>query len=260
MPILIGVVVAGFAIGAGVSVLTQRGRTIDNTTVVLASPAPEATSRPQRKTTPEPTLVPLATPRPQRTVAQAIGTPHPLRPAATVVAMATSAIVTPQPAQPKANPVRITARPAIAPRIVVTAVPQRVAVASTARPTPPVTPRPLATASAVPDVPDDADSAFARLSAGAVRTYLNALARGDDATAQALIAARPNSHAGALSEKAFADSSMRITGLDAHGTPDDGAMVNVDITTAKGNYFARFTLRRNNNGAAVIVDHDFIKP
>jgi len=52
---------------------------------------------------------------------------------------------------------------------------------------------------------------------------------------------------------------MRITSLDAHGT-DDGATVNVDVATSKGNYFVRFSLRRNNNGAAVIVDHDFIKP
>jgi hypothetical protein len=106
---------------------------------------------------------------------------------------------------------------------------------------------------------DEADSDFARLAAGVVRSYLNALARGDDAAASMAISAPAGSRAARLSEKEFAGSSMRITNLDAHGT-SDSALVNVDMATSKGAYFAQFTLRRLPSGAAVIVDHSFIKP
>jgi hypothetical protein len=88
---------------------------------------------------------------------------------------------------------------------------------------------------------------------------LGALARGDDASAAMSIGAPAGSRAARLSEKEFADASMRITSLDAHGT-SDSASVNVDVTTSKGAYFVQFTLRRASSGAAVIVDHTFIKP
>jgi hypothetical protein len=114
-------------------------------------------------------------------------------------------------------------------------------------------------ATPVPVPVDEADSDFARLAAGVVRSYLNELSSGDDATAAAALGAPAGSRAARLSEKEFADRSMRIVKLDAHGTVDT-ASVNVDLTTSKGAYFAQFTLRRSASGAALIVDHTFIKP
>jgi len=122
------------------------------------------------------------------------------------------------------------------------------------------TPAPRVTAKPTPAPPvDEADSDFARLAAGVVRSYLNALARGDDAAARMALSAPAGSRAARLSEKEFADASMRITSLDAHSA-SDSATVNVDLATSKGEYFEQFTLKRLPSGAAVIIDHTFIKP
>jgi hypothetical protein len=106
---------------------------------------------------------------------------------------------------------------------------------------------------------DQADSDFARLSAGVVRFYLGALARGDDAAAQTVLDGPRGSPALRLSEKEFADPSLRILKLDAHGV-SDSATVNVDLSTSKGGYFEQFSLRRLPTGAAVIIEHTFIRP
>jgi hypothetical protein len=103
---------------------------------------------------------------------------------------------------------------------------------------------------------DEADSDFARLSAGVVRFYLSALQRGDDASA---MSALDPSHPRTLSEKSFIDATLRIGKLDAHGT-GDSATVEVDLTTSRGAYFEQFTLRRLPSGAGVITEHTFIRP
>ncbi len=92
-----------------------------------------------------------------------------------------------------------------------------------------------------------------------VREYLSALARGDDASAQADLDAPAGSREASLSEKEFAGPDMRIANLQAHGT-GDSARVDVDIQTAHGAYFAQFFLQKSPSGGAVIVNHDFIKP
>ena len=89
-----------------------------------------------------------------------------------------------------------------------------------------------------------------------VRGYFAALARGDDAGARAALdPSKPRE----LGEKEFVDSSLRITSLDAHGT-GNRATVNVDLATARGEYFEQFHLRRSPAGSAVIVDHTYIRP
>jgi hypothetical protein len=113
---------------------------------------------------------------------------------------------------------------------------------------------------AVPATPaDEADSDFARLSAAVVRSYLSALSRGDDTSARSVLDGPRGSAALKLTEKEFTDQSLRITKLDAHGT-SDSATVNVDLSTYKGAYFEQFSLRRLPTGAAVIIEHTFIRP
>ena len=92
-----------------------------------------------------------------------------------------------------------------------------------------------------------------------MRAYLSALARGDDAAAQAALDAPSGSRAAQLSEKEFAGPDMRISSVEAHGT-SESARVDVDVQTPKGAYFAQFFVKKSPGGSALIVNHDFIKP
>jgi hypothetical protein len=111
---------------------------------------------------------------------------------------------------------------------------------------------------AAPEATDQYDSDFARLSAGVVRAYLRALQRGDDDSAYASLGAEPGQHGVNLNEKQFADSSMRIRRVEAHGGVDS-AQVEVDVESTNGAYFAQFFLRRTASGAAVIYNKNFVK-
>jgi hypothetical protein len=150
---------------------------------------------------------------------------------------------------PVRTPLAVTTRvPAAAPTHLSAATPLAV---------PHATVRPAAKAMAA--TVETADSRFASASAAVVRAYLAALARGDDASARASLDAPSGSRASKLSEKEFAGPGMHIAKIEAHGTGDD-ARVDVDIDTPGGSYFAQFFLKRSPTGAAVIVNHDFIKP
>jgi len=233
IPILLGVIVLGLAFGAGLSVLLQRN-TKSPLAIVTAAPAP--TSTPTASATgprltlnvPKPPPAPSAMPTSRRVAIAA----SPLVVARVPVAVVTAERITPKPA-------------ATIPPYAVREAPR------------PVTAAPLPAPTAAPT--DEADSEFARLSAGVVRSYLGALARGDDASARTVLDGPRGSPALRLSEKEFADPSLRILKLDAHGI-SDSATVNVDLSTSKGAYFEQFSLRRSPTGAAVIIEHTFIRP
>jgi hypothetical protein len=93
-----------------------------------------------------------------------------------------------------------------------------------------------------------------------VREYLGALMQGDATTAYGLLAADPGSPDAKLAEKDFLDRSARIVDINAHTTSPTTAIVETDIQSSKGGYFARFTVVRQSGGNVMIVQHDFIKP
>lgn len=212
--------------------------------VVTAPPTPPLTPLPQPSSP--------ATPSPQPSSPT---TPSPA-PSSKQIALASPSAA----ASPSATPRASVAPPALAPHavVVITPAPSREP-ASVRTPAPAATVPSyavVATAEARATPTDEADSDFARLSAAVVRAYLAALVRGDEAGARAALdPSKPRD----LGEREFVDTNLRITSLDAHGT-NDSATVNVDMTTTRGEYFEQFYLRRTPAGAAVIVDHTYIKP
>jgi hypothetical protein len=254
IPVLVGVIVLGLAFGAGLSVLLQRNANPPVAYVTAAplaspthklnvpkrTPALRLSPAPKSSPTPRSSPTPATSPSPQNSA-----TPKPQGPLKPIAFAASPLVIAPA---PLATPVRITPVPATRPPY---AVPE-------STPPPPVSisrPRPAAP----PQPTDEADSEFARLSASVVRFYLNSLARGDDASAQSVLDGPRGSAALRLSEKEFSDQSLRIVKLDAHGL-SDSATVNVDLSTYKGAYFEQFSLRRSPTGAAVIIEHTFIRP
>jgi outer membrane biosynthesis protein TonB len=173
-------------------------------------------------------------------------------PAAATPEAVESAAPSPAPATPTPKPA--TPKPVAAVKPDVSAKP--VAVAPPVKTAAPV---PVKAAPTTAPVTETADSDFARQSAGVVRAYLTALARGDDTAAEAALDAPTGSREASLTEKEFAGPDMRIARIEAHGT-GDSARVDVDLLTAKGAYFAQFFVKKSASGAPLIVDHDFIKP
>ena len=249
VPIIIGVVILGFVIGAGLSVVGNHGA--QNGSVAFATSTPqlqptfgtvtEAPAETSPSAIPEPSRTPRVTPIGTRPAA----TPSPAR-------SARLAAASPRPA-PQNSP----ARPApsvagtVAPAARVTAEPTVVA---TLAPTdaPPATLAPTPSVVAV-----DADGQFSRLAGSVVRQYLLALAAGDTESAYAALA-QPPGPAG-VPERGAVDSSLRIEKIQARGT-DSAASVSVDVTTASGPYYGQYTVHRSATGAAVIVSHTFAKP
>ena len=263
VPIIIGVVILGFVIGAGLSVVGNHGAqngsvafatstpqlqpTFGTVTEAPAETSPSAIPEPSR--TPRVTPIgtrPAATPSPARSARLAAASPRPApqnspaRPApsvaGTVAAATAPAAATPAPATPAA---RVTAEPTVVATLAPTDAPP-----ATLAPTPSV-------------VAVDADGQFSRLAGSVVRQYLLALAAGDTQSAYAALA-QPPGPAG-VPERGAVDSSLRIEKIQARGT-DSAASVSVDVTTASGPYYGQYTVHRSATGAAVIVSHTFAKP
>ncbi len=260
VPILIAVVVLGFVIGAGLSLVGKRGPTPQNvvvttraTTAATETPvtpapteapaSPEPTSR-SPKPTSAPTEFPSATPAPAKTsratpratsAPSAAPTRAPATPAPVTAAPATPALATHAPI--------VTNAPARPPVAAVAAIPARATTKA-------------APASATPqlDAPapsDDSDSEFAKLATAVVRQYIAAVARGDDATARAAFGSgAPET----LAETGILNASTRIQHIEARSAGDN-ATVNVDLRTASGLYFGQYTVHRTSSGAALIANH-----
>lgn len=258
VPILIGLIVVGFAIGAALSLLERKqpesvavgSPTAAPTPLAPVTLAPQATAAPIEPTTvpiPSPEAKPSIRPSPHRRATPAARPVSPVPVQPTIAPMprpSPVARVTNPPtkppvvaALPRPLPSPRVAAPAIAPSAIASQMPQS-------------TPLPEAT--------DQYDSDFARLSAGVVRAYLRALQRGDDDSAYASLGATPGSAGASLTEKQFAVPGMRITRLNAQGH-GDSAQVDVDVDSPSGTYFAQFFLRRTPSGAAIIYNKSFIK-
>lgn len=247
IPILIAVVVLGFVIGAGLSLVGKRGPT---QTVVVHATATATATLTESPTTPAPTeppasLAPAAPRSPEPTDAPTdvpSATPAPPKashvpavdasPRATprATARARVASVAPSPDSP-ATAVPATAAPARVPSrvVAVTAPPQLEAPASS----------------------DDTDSEFAKLATGVVRQYIAAVARGDDATARAAFGSDAPA---SLAEAGIVNASTRIQHIEARSAGDN-VTVNVDLRTATGLYFGQYTVHRTSSGAALIANH-----
>jgi len=260
VPILIGVIVLGFVIGAGWSLLANRHQS-DTATVALSTATLQSDTLPSitpvSASVPEPSPSPLAqtTTTPSRATPSASHTPkRAASPEPTVSALPTvkaTAIVTTAATTaptPKAAPSVV----ALATRAAAKAPPPPPLVAATAHAV--VTPLASASATAV-DVPHD----FDRLAAAVVRQYLEAVKRGDSSAAYAALGASPGDRGASLTEAGIVDAHTRIGRIDSHGTSDT-ATVEVDLQTAGGPYYGEYTVRKNDTGAAVIVQHSLVKP
>lgn len=267
IPILIGVVILGFIIGAGLSLAGKRG---DSTVAIVAPSAAPTTEASLAPVTPAPTDPPTPTDAPatKPPAAAVVAKTTPTPSAAPRVAPVTSAVAvaTATPAIASAAPSSIVNSPV--PRALATHVPATVlpvaiakipatpkAVRATQRPAPVVAVAPVATAAPPTDAPaasDDADSEFSRLASAVVRQYVAAIERGDDASAYAAFG--PNASGVKLIESGVIDSSSRIQHVEARAAGNN-ATVNVDLKTPAGLYFAQYTVHRTDTGAALIVDH-----
>ena len=268
MPILIGVIVLGFVIGAGLSLAGRH----DTAVVALASPSAvpsvtfaPVTPAPTEKPTPEPTpgpssradvaAAPAEPASPAAAPAEATVAPlHPRRHhrvPAPLVALATAApVATPATSEAKTKPKsgaeadatlqpQAEPEPSAAPRASLAAAPTE-------------TPAPLATQT-------EGDTAFASLSAAVVRQYLEAIKRGDEDGAYAALGSTPGAK-GQLTESGVVDSRTHVGRIDAHSAANDDALVSVQLSTSSGPYFGQFTVHKTDTGAAVIVAHSIVKP
>jgi hypothetical protein len=288
VPVIIGVVIFGFVVGAGLSVVGKRGS--DSSVVAVSTstpqpadtyaevtPAPQPTDRPEALQT---ATAAAASPRPSPSIAPSVVASAIATARATASARASVSVA--QTAAPRSTP-RVAAADASAPpagtRAEEPAIRPSAVPASAATIEPPaahtVEPKaaskaelataPAALVTTVPTTPPvtsavvDADSDFARLAGNVVRQYLLALARGDTTSAYAVLSPSPGSGGEAPPELGTLDSSLHIGRIEARGS-DAAATVNVDLTTAAGPYYGQYTVHRSATGAAVIVSHTFGKP
>ena len=236
LPVLLGVVLLGFAVGAVLSMTSARHQ---ETQVVQTQPSPQADITPS----PLPTLVrkmhahPKLTPYPAVVPTIAHSAPPSVEPSveptdepsATVAPTAT------------ATPVPIVSEP---PVVKIPATPQVEESAQAPTPTP------AAVSQSAPII--EVDSEFAQEAAQAVRAYLTALREGDEDAASAQLAPGLS-----LSEEAFMSRTARITRIHATGTSTD-ASVQARVVTDQGAYTATFSVERGPKGP-VIQAHDFVE-
>ena len=270
VPLLLGVIVLGFIIGAGLSIARRNANVAYTTpTPVQSLPNQAVTPAPTEKPTPEPTEGPTEAPTVEATDSPAAG--------ATSTATHDVALASPS-AMPKSS-VGPTASPVSSPKAKANAVaaathaPKAPVVTTIPTTTPELAATPLAThaphavatkapqgATAVPvaNAPADASSDFTRLAAAVVRQYLAAVSRGDQESAYAALGGSPGDRGVALTEAGIVDARTKIGKVEAHGGANS-ATVNVDLQTPDGTYYGQYTVHRNETGAAVIVQHSIAK-
>jgi hypothetical protein len=249
----IGVVVAGLGIGAFLSAVQHKDQTSTTSTTKTAArgvPAVTPVARPSRGAVALATMVahptPTATPRPTPTPA-ATETPT-AAPTATEAATATPrATATPHAtATPRAAPTPtaavVTPRPATPAPVVVTPRP--------ATPRPTVAPTVIARATPA--------LGFSGVAQNTVRRYLTSLIAGNENAAYAELGKAPGEPGASLSEEAFIDRGTRITSMRTTATDANGATVEVELTSARGSYYATYHVTNGPNGP-VIDQHDYIK-
>jgi hypothetical protein len=85
-----------------------------------------------------------------------------------------------------------------------------------------------------------------------VRRYLDAVAHGDDAGAYSALGGQSGNR---LVEQQFLDPTMRITNITASRNSGGGAKVQVELTTARGQYFGTYDVDAS---GMRITDHAII--
>ena len=83
-----------------------------------------------------------------------------------------------------------------------------------------------------------------------VRRYLEAVAHGDDTTARSALGG-----SGRIVEQQFLDPTMRVTSIGGTRNASGGTRVQVELNTARGQYFATYTI---DSTGTVITDHAII--
>jgi hypothetical protein len=251
----IGVVVAGLGIGAFLSALQNRGPSSTTTAASTQSSLPAVT--PVARATRGP--IAIAT-----MVAHPTPTPTPT-PAPTATAAATAIPAATATARPTASPRAALAAvstptppPTATPRPIETPAP-RVTEPPTARPTVRPTPRPTLP----PTIPPTTAARVAQAAPGTpaeatVRRYLGALIAGNENAAYAALGAAPGDSNVQLSEEAFIDRGTRITSMRTTSANQNGATVEVEMTSSRGSYFGTYHITNGPNGP-MIDQHDYIK-
>ena len=250
IPILIGVIVLGFVIGAGLSLAGRH----DLTVVALASPS-AAASQTFAPVTPAPSERPTLEP----TAAPVRGTDEPIS-SASAAPLAPVVVATQRPAARRATPHAVTARATSAPSAVAVAAVTAQAVPATAvatetPPAPAVKSNPNAASNASGESNASgssavqADSAFAKLS-GRRRSPVS---RSGQTWRSGWRIRCTGLGAGGQGRDAYrrqgvVDSKTRVGRIDAHSAANDNALVSVQLQTPSGPYFGHIYGAQNRNG------------
>jgi hypothetical protein len=249
LPLLLVVVFAGLLLGGLLAKFLGRGPIETGATSPAFSPVPSIT--PIVTAPPSAALAPLSphTPAPSPSAA-ASATPSAApvarqtrEPLANATATPATLIVTPP---PKAS--------APSPSIAPTAVAQTAAPSVAPSPSPVVQSTPASAAVAAPTAAPVLNATPPPGSAGAraiVRSYLRALARGDQATATGYLSS-------GLPNESFMSRAATINTIDASENSDGTYKVTADVTTSQGEYFETFQVEKGPYGLQ-ISDHYAIK-
>lgn len=237
-PLILVVVFAGLLLGGVLAHFMQRGPSPATTAVAVATPTPQTAVSPVPVVTPEPAATsspsphpssspnPSASPKPTtRPSARPLASPT-ASPAARVANVVASATPTP------AGPLRIITPPPLQPK-------------HTTKPAAPAAPVETQAPAVQPGV-GGADRATS-----IVRSYLGALARGDQSSATSYLQS-------GLPNESFMNGG-KVTSVRATAEDAGRYKVSANIATPGGEYFETFTLEPGPQGL-VIVDHTAIKP
>jgi hypothetical protein len=298
IPILIGVIVLGFVIGAGLSLFGKGEPAIVS---VTESPSAAATVPPPSALADTPPPLPSPTPRPQSPVprrsvlalrVEPRSSALPAVMSASPAAATTPALVANSATEP-AGAATATAGTAASDAAATTATPPTPVPAEAPGPagaanSPRVTPgapagpnaaaarEPLlasatpALASATPAEAPPAAAPVTSQSRVAVSGSTTPFARLAASVVRVYLSAVARGDrdsaaaelaappAGALVEESVVDGATQVRAVEVHGTGDI-VTVNVDLKTAAGPYSAQFTVEKSPTGAALIADHSIIK-
>jgi len=245
-PLVLVVILAGLLLGGALAHFFGGTKTVSRAsqTAVAALPSPAQTSQPplaspsatgKAAALASPSAAPpTITPSPRPAAAQT-----PRRVAARVVTEATS-----QARQPTNS--------------IATDAPERQTATSLAVATshPAATPRPAAAVRQAPTTAPAAPSQPVTVAAenppvSVVRSYLQALQRGDRATATTYLA-------DGLPTETFVNSQAHIVSIASSSLSAHQYQVNADVQTPTGEYFLTFTVQQDSSGLR-ITDHSYVK-
>jgi hypothetical protein len=238
--VLLGIVVivAGLGIGMLSAVVMHRGASttgVPAAPVVTPVPVPSAAE-------------PLRTPPPSARPAVTLAAPATARPSATPVA-------TPSPEPSPTASAKPTARPTPSATPAPSPTPSARA---TVRPT--ATPLPSPTPTRVPATPAAISTGFdIDIAQAVVRRYLDAIARGDDATARALLGASPGDATVPLPELAFVNSSSKFGSFVGRRTSETSAAIEVAVTNGTQKYAIVYEVVQGPKGT-IISGRDITRP